>query len=314
MNKEIAVNMARGFMSRLGFRFQKYAPEICLVGGSVAVVAGTILACKATLELPDILDETKKEIDNVKSEPKTDEDRSKGITKAYIRCGLKITKKYALPVALEAGGLGLIFGGHKVLKDRNTKLALAYTTLDKAFAGYRKRVEEKYGTEEEKDIRYDAHKEEITEQQTDAKGKTKDVKKTIRYVNGYDGDELLGPYARCFCEGCNGWVDDPDLCRQVLAGMERVLTARLRTQGYLWLNDVFDALGFPRTGIGHQIGWVYNPSDPTLENHVSFDITNLKRKSVRDFANGYENVVWLDFNPDGLILDKAIKLGWLSRD
>jgi hypothetical protein len=128
------------------------------------------------------------------------------------------------------------------------------------------------------------------------------------------GGEALGPYVKCFDVGSPGWVPDPELRLLYLKGRERMMNDLLRAKGYVWLNEVYKELGFPETALGHTVGWVYDPSNPDLHNYISFDITNAKRQSVRDFVNGYEEAVWLDFNVDGPILEKAVRLGWIHED
>jgi hypothetical protein len=69
---------------------------------------------------------------------------------------------------------------------------------------------------------------------------------------------------------------------------------RLQAQGYLFLNDVHDMLGFDRIGNGQLVGWLKDKGD----NFVDFNITK-----VED-----ENAFLLDFNVDGVIYDKIDNL------
>ncbi len=79
----------------------------------------------------------------------------------------------------------------------------------------------------------------------------------------------------------------------------------LRSNGYLFLNDVYDMLGIPRTKAGQVVGWIYDEDNPNHkgDNFVDFGIYDIHRQANRDFVNGYERVIWLDFNVDGNILD-----------
>ena len=69
------------------------------------------------------------------------------------------------------------------------------------------------------------------------------------------------------------------------------------------MNDVYDMLGFPKTKAGQIVGWVYDENDNTRDNFVDFGFTNINKEKCRDFVNGYERNVILDFNVDGNILD-----------
>ena len=79
----------------------------------------------------------------------------------------------------------------------------------------------------------------------------------------------------------------------------------LKTKGFIFLNDVYDLLGIPRTKAGQIVGWIYDPENPEHmgDNYVDFGIFDSNREKNRDFVNGYEKVIILDFNVDGPILD-----------
>jgi hypothetical protein len=67
-------------------------------------------------------------------------------------------------------------------------------------------------------------------------------------------------------------------------------------------------LGAQKTEEGNIVGWLYDPNDENLQNHVSFGIyNNAYRSDVQDFLNRHERSIILELNPDGVILDKAFK-------
>ena len=79
---------------------------------------------------------------------------------------------------------------------------------------------------------------------------------------------------------------------------------KLQKQGYLFLNDVYDMLGIPKTKAGQVVGWVYDEAHPDIyDNFVDFGIYDLYNEKARDFVNGREKSILLDFNVDGNILD-----------
>ena len=71
----------------------------------------------------------------------------------------------------------------------------------------------------------------------------------------------------------------------------------------MFLNEVYDLLGFQRTKAGNVVGWIYDEKNPIGDNFVDFDILNVNRPKNRDFVNGYERSIILDFNVDGPILE-----------
>ncbi|MBQ1412288.1 MAG: hypothetical protein IIY93_03760, partial [Clostridia bacterium] len=50
---------------RIGFKLRKASPEILIVAGVVGTAAGIVMACKATLKVNDILDDTKEQLDKI---------------------------------------------------------------------------------------------------------------------------------------------------------------------------------------------------------------------------------------------------------
>ena len=61
--------------------------------------------------------------------------------------------------------------------------------------------------------------------------------------------------------------------------------------------------GFEPTRAGQVVGWRYEPEESNCDGYVSFGIYNANRETARDFVNGYERSILLDFNVDGPILD-----------
>ena len=62
-------------------------------------------------------------------------------------------------------------------------------------------------------------------------------------------------------------------------------------------------LGIEETRAGQVVGWVYDEKNPVGDNFVDFGIYDLYNEKARDFVNGRERSILLDFNIDGNILD-----------
>lgn len=110
----------------------------------------------------------------------------------------------------------------------------------------------------------------------------------------------ISPYARFFCETCRAWTKDPETNKYFLEQIQNYANEKLRYQGYLFLNEVYDMLGIARTKDGQVVGWIYDEKNPTGDNYVDFDIYGARNQG---FVNGFESVALLDFNVDGCILD-----------
>ena len=76
----------------------------------------------------------------------------------------------------------------------------------------------------------------------------------------------------------------------------------LKSRGHVFLNEVYDMLGIPRTKSGQIVGWVYNSNDEYSDNYIDFGVYDGGARS-RAFVNGYEKAILLDFNVDGVIYD-----------
>ena len=132
--------------------------------------------------------------------------------------------------------------------------------------------------------------------------KTKETKETkVEPKEEMNYKPAFSKYARVFDESSVEWVNDAEFNKMLLMHKERLANDLLKAQGHLFLNEVYSMLGFPKTKAGQVVGWVYNEKKPYGDNFVDFDITN---DYNRDFINGCCNKVLLDFNVDGVIIDK----------
>ena len=74
------------------------------------------------------------------------------------------------------------------------------------------------------------------------------------------------------------------------------------------MNEIYRALGIPETEAGQVVGWIYDPENPEIDSFIDFGLYDLHKEKTRDFVNGHEKTILLDFNPDGYILDKAYRI------
>jgi hypothetical protein len=107
-------------------------------------------------------------------------------------------------------------------------------------------------------------------------------------------------YGRFFDEFSTEYKKDADYNRVFLQAQQQMANNLLQSRGHLFLNEVYDALGFERTPGGSIVGWVIR-KDGLRDNFVDFGL--LKPGNER-FINGGERAVFLDFNVDGIIYDK----------
>lgn len=294
--------------NKVNIKVKKHSPEILAGVGVVGVVASGIMACKATLKLNDILDETHETLEKIKEvsedekydEKYSEEDAKKDTAIVYVQTGVKIVKLYLPALTIGACSIGCILASNNILRKRNAALGAAYMTVDKSFKEYRKRVVERFGEEVEHELRYDIKAKEFDKTVTDKKGKEKTVKEEVKVAsNPYD----VSDYARFFDECCAAWEKDPEYNLMFLKAQQSYANDKLKANGYLFLNEVYDMLGIPRSRAGQVVGWIYDPECPIGDNYVDFGLYDCNREKVREFINGYERSILLDFNVDGVIWD-----------
>ena len=301
--KEKFVNVYNGVKGKV----EKHSPEILMGVGVVGVVTGTVMACRATLKLNDILEEaqeTRDKIKEVASNPNyedkyTEEDAKKDLAVNYIQTGVKVAKLYAPAVAVGVAGVGCVLASHDIMKKRNVALSAAYLTVDKSFKEYKQRVVDRFGEEVEKEIRYGIKAEEIVETVKDEEGNETTVTETVKTMN----PTLYSDYARFFDEASPCWQNDPEYNLMFLRAQQQYANDLLRAKGRLFLNDVYEMLGIEKTKAGQIVGWVYDRENPNGDNFVDFGIYDMSKERVRAFVNGYETNILLDFNVDGNIWD-----------
>jgi hypothetical protein len=307
MKKTDFVNkMSRSF-HKIGFQCKKHSPEILVAAGVVGTVASAVMACKATTKINDILEDHKDQVDfihesvekeQVKGVPYTEEDGKKDVALVYTQTAVKLVKLYAPSVALGALSLTAIVSSHNILRKRNVALAAAYATIDKGFKEYRGRVIERFGKELDRELKYNIKAKEIEEKVVDENGEEKTVTKTVSVADPNQHSD----YARFFDDGCTGWSKDAEYNLTFLKMQQAFANETLKRKGYLFLNDVYDMLGIPKTQAGQVVGWIYDEKHPIGDNFVDFGIYDLYNEKARDFVNGYERTILLDFNVDGNIL------------
>lgn len=307
MKNEIMTKASRAF-GKASLQFKKHSPEILMVAGIAGTIASTVMACKATTKINDILKPIKDTIDiihegmekgNVNGTEYTQEDGKKDLTIIYAQTGVKLAKLYAPALALGTLSIASIVAGHNILKKRNIALAAAYAVVDKSFKNYRKNVVDRFGEQLDKELRYSIKAKEIEELTTDENGNEKIEKKVVNEVGELQG---YSEYARFYDDGNEGWTKDPEYNLMFLRRQQEYANEILKSRGHLFLNEVYDMLGIPRSKAGQVVGWIYDTKNPNGDNYVDFGIYDNK-DSNRNFVNGYEPTILLDFNVDGVIYD-----------
>lgn len=270
---------------------KKNSPKMLFVVGVVGAVGSTILACRATLKLSDTLDEFKEDVDAVKTEL-VHHDSGRGrypvaeykrdLAYAYMRGSLSIAKLYAPAVIIGGVSLAALTTSHVTLTRRNAGLTAAYSALQTSYNAYRDRVREELGEDKERDIYHGAEIEKVK-----IDGKTKEIRR-------FDPNKL-SMYSKIFDETNRNWVRNSEQNRVYVQTQQNYANHLLHARGHVFLNEIYDNLGFPHTSAGALVGWVMNQGG---DNYIDFGLLN---PNSSQFVNGWEQSIVLDFNVDGPI-------------
>lgn len=305
MKKNEIMKTMTSMVHKTTFQMKKYSPEILIVAGVIGTVASTVLACKATTKLSTIMDESKNDIEAIHkcsedenmADQYSKEDAKKDLAIVYAQTGLKVAKLYAPAVTLGVLSITGIVASNQILRKRNVALAAAYATVDKTFKEYRSRVIDRFGEQVDKELRYNIKAKKFEEMVTDPEtGKEKKVKSTVEVA-----DPTSSPFAMFFDETTSkAYEENDDYNRMTLRATQQLANDKLHTDGYLFLNDVYDALGIQRTKMGQIVGWVDKPDEEGRDGYVDFRVIETNRETE---DGGYKKAWLLDFNVDGNILD-----------
>lgn len=302
-------------MKRMGLIVYKHMPQI-LFGAGVLTGAGALIeTARGTTKIDDIFSRKETRLAKIDAlminDTYTEEDRQKDILKTKAIMCVDLAKAYAPATILYAASVTCFLGGHHILAQRYAATAAALTATTKAFNGYRGNVKDELGDEADWRFLHGIKAEELDKVTiTDEKGETKEITVVKRSDIGKNPNDY-SMYAKVFKKGNDYWQGESSynmwFLKKVQNQMNDKLLARRNHEhgGYLFLNEVYEALGFSSTKAGAVVGW-YIPKEGAEDDnngdyYVDFGIFS-KNGSVR-FINDEEDSIILDFNVRGSIYD-----------
>lgn len=280
---------------------KKYSPEILTVVAVGSTLAAVGTAIHATLKLDDITSyieahqEKKaqvkeyKDAGEISEEEYSEADEKRDDMIFLVKTGVKLMKHYAVPAAFTAVSTASILELYNVLSKRYAAAVAAYMAVQSTFEAYRHEVKERIGENEERGV-FEKTSLKMDRLQYDAEESRSRNRRNI-------GSQ----YARWFDEASRYWKKAPGENLIFIRRQQQYANDLLRIHGHLFLNEVYDLLDIPRTSAGSIVGWIYEPGD--TESLVDFGLSEHWQPSVRDFLNGRERNILLDFNVDGIIYD-----------
>lgn len=311
--------------------FERVKPGLGVVVGLIGIGVSTWLMWRAGRKHDQLMEEIRADFDEVhKDRPieVVDADTGKpvkavgpsGLTakqynKKLIGCcarnGWKLIKTYGVPIGIQLVSGALIFEGFHIEHERFTGASAAAAIAVNGYSNYRKKAIEKYGEEADQELRFGIKDKNVQvpdlnkngEQKLDKDGNPK-TKTEHRRVMEQDLDEY-SEYARIFdryhskefeYDKSTGIAND-DYNRKFLLDTETYFNQllRYRPNHTVFLNEVYDRLGYELTEAGQYVGWHYDKNNPEGDNHIEFTPIDIYDRT------GMESII-LDFNVDGSVI------------
>ena len=292
---KLPTSVTRGF-NRVKLAAGEKSPEIAGVIGVISIVGSIATAIRGTIKFVESFHEYEEELEKIerleerKAAGTTDKellaiDLGKARTAAKVKLVKSGVKCYLPTVIFGATGIGAFEIAAGIWKGRAiTYAGVASTALaDKAFL--ENGVREKYGEEalrslltEKVDGDIVAHVDEKTGEVVEESGP--------KY-------EYHSQFSKFFDEASPHWVKNAEDNRFFLQKKEEMANWLLEQKGFLKLNEVYTSLGIPNTKAGEIYGWIWKPGKL---HQVSFGIFDVGSLAARNFVNGFERSILLDFN------------------
>ena len=279
-------------VGRTVLQAKKNSPTVMFVAGMLGVTTGTVLACRATLHLDEVLGkdlDTLEDIKTMQHSSYSEEYRTQDRILVMTSMSVSLVKLYGPSIIIGGLGVACLAGSHNILTKRNAALTAAYAGLERSYAAYRDRIRKEIGEDKECQLHYEVQ----TEEAVKAKAGNLKHKGSSKFP-GYS------QYAKFFDEGSSSWSRNAEHNLLFISCQQRYANEVLHAKGHIFLNEVYDSLGIPRTTAGQVVGWsMYGDGD----SHVDFGVFDHHTNEVRNFVNGAEPSILLDFNVDGVIYD-----------
>ena len=303
-------------VGKFGPVVSRKSPEILLGAGIFSIGAGVVLACRATLKAKERVEKgmdeaekakeakefTKLFADNEEHEVAIPvEDVQLKVRKIHLKTGFSVVGKFVLPAMLIGTGVTCIVVSHNIQAKRLVAAVASLDALQLSFEQYRRNVIADQGPSA--DLRYltgdQIVKADFYEESED--GKVKKVKKEVKVRKG-----CSDPYVKLFDE-CNSteWRKSRGFNLDFIQCQEAYFNRKLRLQGHVFLNDVYEALGFGYDPIGQFTGWILGGDGDdqiVFEVEETYDWEELEL--AKEEKRNPEPSFWVTFNVDGEIWDK----------
>jgi hypothetical protein len=274
-------------------KLSKHSPTIMVVSGVVGLGVTAVMAAHATRKLDPILETHQKQRFDLELESADVQGRveQKYLVQLYTHTSYELVKLYGPTLVVGSLSATSVLYGHKILKGRHLATMAAYTGLMEQYQAYRARVAETVGPQMERDIHQGAVGK--WEEDPEHKGEYK-----LKSAFSDPEASYLRPF---FDEANTNWTRDATANYLWLKAVQNHMNRILQIKGYVFLSDVYKALGMEPPQESIVTGWLFN-SD-TGDQYIDFGFMGSSDPNAIAFCNGAERSVRLNFNIDGVIWD-----------
>lgn len=228
------------------------SPAILVGVGLVGFAATVVLAVKATPDANEVIEDTKKDLDEAVEvretypEEYSEEELKKEKASLYFDCAKGLVKLYGPAFLLGVSSTYCILKAQKIQSTRFMALATAYQITDASYKEYKNKVVETLGEKKERKIVDEINKDKV---------KNNPPENNEVFVTGR-GDTL------CY-DSMSGryFYSSPEKIRQA----QNVVNALLIDEDYVSLNTFYYEIGLPAIDLGEELGW--NVDDPGVRPH-----------------------------------------------
>lgn len=103
-------------------------------------------------------------------------------------------------------------------------------------------------------------------------------------------EKTCSKYAKKFDEKNVNWDENHELNLMFIKHCQQYANDLLKIRGTVFLNEVYEILGFPRSQEGCVVGWHYDEKNSIRDNHIDFILSDIIPSNII-----------LDFNIDGRV-------------
>lgn len=285
------------------------SPQIKVGIGIGLGVATVVLACRATAKSKDHFDKlAEQEQENRKEYGNDKKELRKAQTEVAVNCVKKTWKYWAGPIACGAGSIALILNGMGELNSRYVGAVATAGAFQKAFAGYRQKVAEKIGTDEEQNLYRGIEYKDVKVEDKDGKEKT--LKKAPVVSNELACNPMTvawQDYDPATKTGSDMWDTRNDKNLLLIRNVQDQANRKLQLNGFLTLGEVLQMLHMkPQSLLDPMMalnwGWVYtkNNDDRNSDNYVDFGVWDAYWNHINEDAYEYgmykRKDLFLEFN------------------